>query len=110
MSVTITIPPDLETQLRHEAAAQRRSTEEVALDILRAALRSDSATLSAVVADIRATPPNPAALRLAHGALSAALADVDENEPLDVATWQAAWAKVEAELATLDQADEPDEG
>lgn len=110
MSVTITIPADLETQLRREADIQRRSTQEVALDILRTALLGEPPTLDMVVADIRAAPPNPAALRLAHGTLLDALANVSEDEPLDVATWQEAWAKVETELALLAQADEATEG
>ena len=110
MSVTITIPADLEPQLRRAAEAQHRPAEEVALDILRDGLRDepnagDDLNLEAVVAAIRALPPNPQAIRPGRGSLADALADKITDEPFDLATWEADWAAVEAELATLAGAD-----
>ena len=91
MGITITTPRDLETRLRHEAAAQQRSVEEVAIGILRAPPPTETLPIEAVVARIRATAPNPASIRPASGSLGDALADEAGVENLDVGEWQAAW-------------------
>jgi plasmid stability protein len=107
MTVTITLPDDLAARLRLRAAAQRRPAEEVALDLLRAALPAEPAApaLEDVVARIRAAAPNPAGLRPARGALADALAE-EGDDALDVAAWRAAWSAVEAELAAIESADD----
>lgn len=111
MTVTITLPDDLAAWLRPRAASLGRPVEEVALDLLRSALLAEPAspTLEEVVARIRATAPNPAAVRQARGALADALVDETEDA-LDVAAWQAAWTTVEAELAAITDADDRAEG
>jgi hypothetical protein len=78
----------------------------VALDILRDGLRhepndGDDLDLDVVVAAIRALPPNPQAIRPGRGSLADALADKITDEPFDLTAWEADWAAVEAELATL---------
>lgn len=115
MSVTITIPADPEPGLRRAADAQRRPAEEVALDILRDGLRDEpyagaDLDLDAVVAAIRALPPNPQAIRPGRGSLADALAEKITDEPFDLAAWEADWAAVEAELTTLAGADDHDAG
>ena len=110
MQVIITVPDDLESPVRREADAQHRTAEEVALDILRAALLDEWPDLDQVVASIRATAPNPVALRPARGSLLAALADEPADDSFDLAAWQEAWAAVEAELAALTRADDRAEG
>jgi len=87
------------------------TAEAVALDILRDGLRDepdegDDLDLDAVVAAIRALPPNPQAIRPGRGSLLEALADKITDEPFDLAAWEADWAAVEAELATLRGADD----
>lgn len=117
MGVTIIIPGDLEPQLRRAADAQHRTTEEVALDILRAGLRDEpddgddvDLDLDAVVAAIRALPPNPQAIRPGRGSLLDFLADKITDEPFDLAAWEADWAAVEAELAALERVGDRAEG
>lgn len=115
MPVTLTLPDDLEAPLRRAADAQQRSAEEVALDILRAGLLDapddgDELDLAAVVAAIRALPPNPHALRPGRGSLADALAEMITDEPFDLAGWEAAWAAVEAEMAATTRADDRAEG
>jgi plasmid stability protein len=106
MSVTINLPADLEVLLRRTASAQERSAEDVAIEILRAALLEEQEpTLDEVVARIRSTPPNPAVIRPAQGSLAEALAET-KNADFDLATWQAAWSQVEEEMAAITQADE----
>ncbi|HEX5506590.1 MAG TPA: hypothetical protein VFW96_28500 [Thermomicrobiales bacterium] len=111
MRVVLTIPDDLAAPLRRVAAARHRTAEDVALDILRAGLRDkshggDEPDLAAVVAAIRALPPNPRAIRPGRGSLADALADKLTDEPFDLAAWEADWAAVEAELAALARADD----
>ena len=115
MSVTITIPADLEPQLRRAADAQHRTAEEVALDILRDGLRDESDSgndldLEGVVAAIRALPPNPLALRPGRGSLLEVLTDEPTDEPFDLAAWQREWAAVEEEMAATTRADDRAEG
>lgn len=110
MEMTIKLPDDLETPLRRAADAQHRSAEDVALDILRAGLLDDLLDLDTVVADIRATAPNPAGLRPAQGSLLTALVDEPVDERFDPADWQREWAIVETEMATMTRADDRAEG
>jgi plasmid stability protein len=111
MTVTITLPDDLAERLLSRAAARRRPAEEVALDLLRAALRAEPSApeIEAVVARIRAAAPNPIGLRPARGALADALAE-EGDDAFDVAAWRTAWSEVEAELAAIAEADDRDEG
>ena len=106
MEMTITLPDDLAAPLHRAAVAQHRTAEEVALDILRAGLRDgaddgDALELDAVVAAIRALPPNPLAIRPGHGPLADALADKLTDAPFDLAAWEAQWAAAEAELTGI---------
>jgi plasmid stability protein len=115
MQVTITVPDDLEAPLRRAADAQHRTAEEVALDILRAGLLDEleehgASDLSAVVAAIRATPPNPQALHPARGSLIAALTPEPVDDGFDLAAWQEAWTAAEAEVDALARADDRAEG
>lgn len=115
MQVTITLPDDLERPLRRAADAQHRTAEEVALDILRAGLLDapddrDALDLAAVVAAIRATPPNPHGVRLARGSLADALAEMVPDQSFDLTAWEAAWAAVEDEMAALTRANDRAEG
>ena len=117
MSVTITIPTDLTPQLRRVADAQGRTVEEMALAILRADLRDEpeggddlDLDLDAVVAAIRALPPNPQAIRPGRGSLADALADKLADEPFDLVVWEVDWAAVEEEMAAMTRADYRAEG
>ena len=93
------------------ATNQRRSAEDVALDLLQAALMAEPPEpgLDEVVARIRAAASNPAGLRLSSGSLVDALAEEDDAQ-LDVAAWRAAWSAVEADMATIERADAHAEG
>jgi plasmid stability protein len=106
MSETITLPSDIVTMLRQAASTEERSTEELAIEVLRAALIDDAVpTPEEVVARIRALPHNPANIREAQGSLADVLDD-GESRDFDLASWQADWARVEAEMAAIELADE----
>lgn len=121
MEITLTLPDVLATKLQTEARAQRRSTEEVAVELLDQALDAESEppdyippTLEEVVARIRATPPNPQMVRLPNGSLgeylAASIAAEDPNEPFDEAEWNRQWAAVEAEMKAITRANDLAEG
>ena len=75
MSITITLPDEVQLQLQRAAEVQQRSVEEVAVDILSGAMEMDAAlpTPEEVVARIRAIRPNPQAVRAATGSLAEVL-------------------------------------
>ena len=103
MSITITLPDELETQLQQRAQAQNRSVEELALDLLTDALEANETYLTPeeVVVKIRATPPNPHSIRPARGSLAEALRQAPQDPEFDLVVWEREWAAVEAEMKAL---------
>jgi plasmid stability protein len=115
MPMVLTLPDDLAAPLRRAAAAQGRTTEDVALDIPRAGLLDapdggDEPDLATIVAAIRALPPNPRVLRPGRGSPADAFAPLVSDEPFGLAAWEADWAMVEAEMAATMRADDRAEG
>ena len=112
MATTITVPDSLEVQLQQQAQAQHRSVEAVALDLLREAL--EAATLypsvEDVVAQIKATPPNPQAIRPAQGSLADILRRTPNDVDFDLDQWNQDWAAVEQEMQAMTRADDHAEG
>jgi plasmid stability protein len=86
MTVTITLPDHIETQLRCRAQAQQRSVEELILDILNRILDGDMTipTPEEVVNKIRTSVPNPHNLRPAQGSLAEALRDAPTDPDFDL--------------------------
>lgn len=121
MEITLTLPDVLAAKLQTEAMSRRRSTEEVALELLDQALDAEPETpdytpptLEEVVARIRATPPNPEMVRPPKGSLgeylAASIAAEDPDEPFDEAEWNRQWAAVEAEMKAVTRANDLAEG
>lgn len=121
MEITLTLPDVLAARLQTEARVRRRSTEEIAVELLDQALEVESdsqeyipPTLEEVVARIRATPPNPQMIRSPEGSLgeylAASIAAEDPNEPFDLAEWNRQWAAVEAEMKAMTRANDLAEG
>jgi plasmid stability protein len=91
MPTTITLPEHLARQLQQRAVAHQRTPEALAIDLIALGLgematdASPSATaadpeLSAVVARITATPPNPDCIIPARGNLADLLRSLDAME------------------------------
>jgi len=112
MSITITLPDDVQAQLQRSAESQRRSLEEVALDILTNAAGAGPAepTPEEVVARIRATPPNPKSVRAATASLAAALRNAPHVPDFDLGVWEQEWAVVESEIRATTHANDIAEG
>jgi prevent-host-death family protein len=66
--------------------------------------------LIALVERIKATLPNPAAIRPATGSLAEALQNSPEDPYFDLEAWTRQWAAIEAEIKAIDRADDIAEG
>ena len=90
MSITITLPAEVEKGLQAKAEAQQVSLDELIVDILVQAVETepdeDFPSLEEVVAEIKATPPNPASIRPARGSLAEALANSPEDPDFQLET------------------------
>ncbi len=126
MSTTITLPAHLVAQLQERATIEHRSVEALAIayittglletmalsDAPRSDPREDDPELCAVVARIKALPPNPASIIAAQGNLAPVLrvleATPDDTSDLNVEI--AALQSAEEELRVLNRADDLAEG
>ena len=87
--------------------AQARGQTAPAVDL--EAIRNDP-DLIALVERIKATPPNPAAIRPATGSLAEALQNAPQDPDFDLETWTQQWNAIEAEMKAIDRADDIAEG
>ena len=112
MTVTITLPDDLEAQLQSQAALQDVTVEELGIGLLSSAVESMTfePTLESVVASIRALPRDAKNIRPAVGSLAEALRDDDVDGTFDLAQWQHDWSAVEAEMRAITRANDIAEG
>jgi len=85
--------------------ARQQSTVKVAAETI----RSDPA-LRALVEQIKTAPPNPAAFRPATGSLAEALQNSPTDPDFDLESWTRQWEAIEAEIKTIDKADDMAEG
>lgn len=74
-----------------------------------AIIRNDPEMIALVEA-IKATPPNPAAIRPATGSLAEALQNAPEDPDFDLESWTEQWNAIEAEMKARDRADDIAEG
>lgn len=124
MTITITLPEFLAARLQSEAQAQRRSAEDLAVELLDEALETKQQadggfhlTPEEVVAKIKALAPNPAnqfafrpAMKGLAEYLAASIASEDPNEEFDLEEWQRNWDAIEAEMRAIDRANDIAEG
>ena len=103
MSITITVPREIETELQDKAMQQNLSVEELAIALLSHALDREPAfpTPEEVVAEIQSMQPNPIRLRPANGSLAEALRDAPDDPDFDLSVWNQEWAMVEAEMKMM---------
>jgi len=103
MTVTITLPQNLEAQLKQKAQIQKSSIEEMVLEILDRALTADNDAPSPenVVAKIRALPPKTSNLRTPSGSLATALRQAPINPEFDLQKWEKEWTEAKAEMRQM---------
>lgn len=112
MTVTITLTDEMEAQLQRRAELQRRSAEDVALEILGNALAWEAVfpTPKEIVAKIKTTPPNPRGIRPARGSLAEALRHAPHDPDFDLGAWNREWVAIEAEMKATTCANDVAEG
>jgi plasmid stability protein len=122
MTTIIKLPEHLAAQLQHRADAQHRSVESLAIEYIEAGLtetavfqranepgsREDDAELLALVARIKALPPNPVSIIPAQGNLAEVFETMVQGES-DQALLDALDA-AELELRAIDRANDIAEG
>jgi len=116
MSLTITIPDPLAERLQARAQARQRSAQEIVVELLDQNLEEDiDAELKALVARIRALPPDPSLIRPATGSLKEYLREslareAEAGEAFDEEAWQRDWDAIEAEMKAISRANDLAEG
>jgi plasmid stability protein len=107
MTLTITLPEPLTAALKNRAAQEHKPAVDLALKLLSDALEEENTfpTLEEIVAQIKATPPDPTAIHPAQGSLGDALASLATDPDFDVEAWQRQWDEVEAEMKARDRSD-----
>ncbi len=109
MSVTITLPRNLEAELQSAAEARKSSIEELALALLGNAIKAALApSPEDVVAEIRAA--SPATAHPADGSLAEALRSAPDDPDFELEAWRREWSAVEAEMTALTLANDLTEG
>lgn len=111
MTLTISLPDDVQAKLEERAAAIDWPVEKMALHLLDEALSitpksdQDELTPEDVIARILASRPKPQNIRPAVGSLSEALREGRTDYAFDLDKWTKEWAAVEAEMKAIEQAD-----
>lgn len=71
---------------------------------------SQAEELSLLLAEVRATPSNPAAIRPAKGSLAEALRAAPDDPEFDLGQWQRNWDVAEAEMKAITKENDLAEG
>ncbi|MEO7910420.1 MAG: hypothetical protein ABIV47_12300 [Roseiflexaceae bacterium] len=115
MTTTITLPDRLVEQLQQQASVRHRSVEALVIEYVEAALGDETTheedSLEALVARIKAMPPNPLSIIPAQGNLAEVLRSLEAMEDdADVEVESAALRAAEEQLRAIDQANDIAEG
>lgn len=93
----------------HYEQLLKQASQQPAVGIDPEIIRNDPEMI-ALVAEIKATPPNPTAVRPATGSLAEALQNAPEDPDFDLESWMQQWDAIEAEIKAIDRADDIAEG
>ena len=115
MTLTISLPAEVQVKLEKRANAVKWSVEKMATHLLDEALsvtdaRPSELTPEDVVARILSLPPKPQNIRAAVGSLAGALRESRPDYSFDLEEWTQDWAAVEAEMKAIERADAIAEG
>lgn len=112
MTITITIPKEMEPKLQRQAEKEQRSVQDVAINLLDVLLNEEDVfpSLEEVVREIQENGQLPQNVRTAVGSLAEALENAPQDPDFDLATWQREWAIVEREMALMNRMDDIVEG
>lgn len=106
MNLTITLPEPLTLALKQRAAQEHKPPVDLALKLLADALEEeeDFPTLEEIVAQIKATPPDPSAIHPPQESLLQLLLDSPPDPNFNLQEWEQEWGHVEAEMKAISRA------
>ena len=113
-AVTLNLPSNLYKYIEQKASLSKRSVEAELLNVLATAVKIDTfssedapiiGSPEQVVAQIKATPPNPQMIHPPQASLAEALASLPADPTFDLAEWQQQWDQVEAQLKAIEVQD-----
>ncbi len=105
MVITLNLPDTLAQQLQAKARLQQQNIVEIIVKLLTLSFEAPPAqSLADLIAEIKATPPNPLCVRPAQGRLAEVLESAPLAPDFDLELWTQQWALVEAEMKATTQA------
>jgi plasmid stability protein len=111
MAITITLEDALVAALKDRAKQQQLSVEQLVRRILTEAMAgSEPVSPREAVAQIQATPPNPAQVRPATADLADLLRAAPGDPCFDRENWKRQWSVVAAEMKAITRANAVAEG
>ena len=117
MIVTLDLNQKIVKQFEEKAKAEDLSFEELLVDILTEAAVNPQPTTTqwamtpeAIMAQVRALPPNPNSVTPAQGSLLEALQSGPEDADFDLDAWNQQWAQAEAEIKAITRQNDRQEG
>ena len=113
MATTIYIPDELSHKVQEQAALYRLSMQDFVLQVLADSVGEEHdhwPSLDEVVAEIRATPPDPSSIHPPQASLYELLAAVPNEPKIDAEAWNRRWAAIEDAMEARDRADDRREG
>jgi plasmid stability protein len=111
MTITITLEDDVVAGLQHRAERRQRSVEELAVEILTAAVEDlELSTPLEVVGRMQASKPNTDQIRPATASLATLLQASPDDPDFNLNDWQRQWAAVSSERAEITHANDVAEG
>ncbi len=113
MTLQISLPEELAGELSRRAIHQKRTAQEIVIDLLNRALGLDQdeylETPEEVVARIKALPKNPS-VAASSRSFGRRNDKMPQQTKFDLDEWEKEWAKVEAEMRDMTLLDDIREG
>lgn len=110
MTLTISLPAEVQVKLEKRANAIQWSVEKMATHLLDEALDDSLPSLEDVIKRIRSLPPGLVIEPTSGISLAEALRNAPEDPEFDEAEWTVQWQAVEAEMKAITRANDIAEG
>lgn len=113
MPLVLTVPDNIAIRLQTRSNSRQVPLDKMVLDMLLHVMedeQDEEFTLEELVAEIKATPPNPKNIRPATGSLREALENRPDDPDFDLESWNRQWAAIEYEMKTITRLNDIAEG
>lgn len=105
MTLTISLPAEVQVKLKKRADAFKWSEEQMASHLLDTVLNASLPSLDEIIERVRNLPPSLENRSTSSISLAEALRNAPEDPDFDLAEWTAQWQAVEAEMRAIERAD-----